>query len=97
MSQDIVVITGRGKVHKAIRDFRGKVVGHPRCHVSADVRVLGTSAASADPDLLAHPFVYCRYRWCFRDELVAMGLDPAVGHTSRPFRWRPKEASHAHE
>ena len=33
--EPIVVVTGRGKVHKALRDFRGAVVGHPRCRLSA--------------------------------------------------------------
>jgi hypothetical protein len=89
-AEPIVVLTARGKVHKAMRDFRGKVVGHPRCRLSASTpRILGGSAAAFDYELLRHPYVYCRYRWCFRDLLIEMGIDPFVGHAQREHRWRP--------
>lgn len=86
----IVVISKRGKVHRAIRDFRGKVVGHPRCRLDvANTRVLGGSAAAFDYEILRHPFVYCRYSWCFRDLVIELGLDPFVGHNQREHSWRP--------
>jgi hypothetical protein len=83
---DIVVITGHGKVHKAVLDWRGRVVGHPRCRLRDDARILGNSTAAYDYDLLQHPAMYCRYRWCFRDLLVEMGVDPSTGHVQRYIR-----------
>lgn len=75
----LVALTSKGLLHRVQVD--GAM--HARCRGGRTVahRVISEDearslAANASERL-------CRYRWCFRDDVEALGIDPWVGHVAR--------------
>lgn len=77
-----VGITARGMLHRA--NALGAV--HPRCTGGRRFDVMFVGAREAAEWAIEHPSALCRYRWCFRDVVVALGLIPETGHMDRHVR-----------
>lgn len=69
----------KGMLHRLQAD--GAV--HPRCRGGRPFLGRTVTAAEAMESATRNSNVLCRYRWCFRAEVEALGINPMVGHHAR--------------
>lgn len=77
-----IVRSNRGVMHRA-RCADGTVRLHPRCSGGRPSVGELITAEEARRWATGREWTLCRYPWCFREVVRAVGVDPQVGHVAR--------------